>query len=269
MTSAAYESLRKSGYALAGELGALDQRACLYQHMYEDSGKRNVFPLIAAHGALWATGYFKKGMLAGKLLSLFFLFNPRLRREKLRAASAFADRFRDINRRVCAESHALYYYTKRYGGDAFIRSLIGDQFADILCACHLSIETDLPFAKEQREQLFAAFLNWEQEYIVGPLVDAAFADFHWSLVRFLAQRLKLELAYFGKGFSLQFSHFSSRQERIKRGLQAYGRAEDVGLKYVEYALGFYQLAPKEQRDPRAFYQAMGGAAWTERAASAG
>ncbi len=64
MTTAAYQNLRQRGIQLAGRVGDFRQRACIYHHMYADSAGRNVFPLIAAHGALWAAGYFKKGLLA-------------------------------------------------------------------------------------------------------------------------------------------------------------------------------------------------------------
>ncbi len=59
MTIDAYEALRKKGFALAGGIGDLRQRACIYLHLYQDSGGRNVFPLIAAHGALWAGRFFR------------------------------------------------------------------------------------------------------------------------------------------------------------------------------------------------------------------
>lgn len=108
MTREAYETLRKKGFALAGGLRDLSQRACVYHHMYADSGNRNVFPLLAAHGALWASGYFKKGMFGGRVLSIQYLLTPWLVKPHLDALSEFADKFRDINRRVCAESYALY-----------------------------------------------------------------------------------------------------------------------------------------------------------------
>jgi hypothetical protein len=68
--SSEYNELRRIGYSLAGGLNDLSQRAAVYYHLYEDSEGRNIFPLMAAHGALWAKGYFQKGMRAGKVLAL-------------------------------------------------------------------------------------------------------------------------------------------------------------------------------------------------------
>ncbi|PWF48416.1 hypothetical protein [Massilia glaciei] len=257
MTSTSYELLRKKGYALAGELGDLRRRACVYHHLYADSGKRSVFPLIAAHGALWACGYFKKGMLGGRVISLRYLLSPGARRAKLQAIADFADKFRDINRRVCAEAYAIYHYTKLHGGDGYIRGVIGDAFADILCACHESNQRDSHFSREQRKTLFMAFLCWEQEHIVAPAVARAFDAFDNGLIKYLARRPTIAFAYFGSDFRLRFKDFSSHDERIERGLQAYRRAEDVGFVRVERALGHYKLMPADfHLDPDSSFQAI-------------
>lgn len=236
MTSDSYELLRKEGYALAGGLDDLRRRARVYHRMYQDSGKRNVFPLIAAHGTVWALGYFKKGLLGAQLATLPYLFMPRTRAAKLRAIADFADSFRDINRRVCAESYAVYHYTKRYGGDSFIRSVIGDGFADILGECHASGRLNSPFSQERRERLFAAFINWEQERVVAPLVTETFKRMYPGLIKFLALRPRIHFSYFGKNFRMQFDNFASQGERVEQGLQAYRHAEAVGLEQVERAL---------------------------------
>lgn len=245
MTSEAYAALRNDGYLLSGGLGDLNRRAWVYHQMYLDSGKRSVFPLIAAHGALWATGYFRQGRMGGMIMSLPYLLTPGLRRARLASLALFADRFRDINRRVCAESYALYHYTKQYGGSGFIRSVIGDQFADTLCECHASNAANTHYGQALREKLFCAFFNWEQEHIVGPAVTEAFKEFDWGIVKYLAMHTKLDFTYFGKNFRVRFNNFEARDERLSRGLQVYRRAEDVGLDAVEHALGRYPRIPDE------------------------
>ena len=248
MTSEAYAALRNDGYLLSGELGDLNRRAWLYRQMYLDSGKRNVFALIAAHGALWATGYFRQGRLGGTILSLPYLLTPGLRRARLASLGLFADRFKDINRRVCAESYALYHYTKQYGGSSFIRSVIGDAFADALCECHASNAAGTHYDQAQREKLFSAFFDWEQENIVGPAVTEAFKEFDWGIVKYLALHTKLDFTYFGKNFRARFNNFADSDERIVRGLQVYRRAEEAGLDAVERALGRYKRIPDELQD---------------------
>lgn len=257
MTKEAYEILRKQGYALAGGVRDLCQRACVYHHVYEDSGHRNVFPLIAAHGALWASGYFKKGMLAGKMLSLQYLPSPWLMRSHLNSLQAFADEFRDINRRVCAESYALYYYTKHHEENECIRSIIGKDFAAILYECHAANAFGKPFSQAKREALFDQFFRWEQENIVAPSVTEAYARFQWSAVKYLALRPIVRFSYFGKAFDLPFADFSSKEERIDKGMMAYRRAEHVGLDHVEAALRYYGLMPATFfHDPGEHYQAI-------------
>jgi hypothetical protein len=257
MTEESYETLRKKGFALAGGLGDLSRRACVYHHMYEDSGNRNVFPLIAAHGALWAAGYFRKGMLGGKVLAIQFLPTPWLIKPHLNSLSEFADKFRDINRRVCAESYALYYYTRNHEQNDFIGSLIGDDFASILYECHRARDLGQPFSQERREELFYRFFSWEQENIVAPSVAAAYATFHWSAVKHLALRPRIKFSYFGKDHDLPFEDFSSKEERVEKGLMAYRRAEQVGLLHVEEALRCYGIMPAAFfHDPREHYQAI-------------
>lgn len=54
---------------LAGGLTDLAQRAMVYHHLYRVSNGNHVFPLIAAHGALWAGGYFRYGLRLGRIIS--------------------------------------------------------------------------------------------------------------------------------------------------------------------------------------------------------
>ncbi len=176
------------------------------------------------------------GTVGSRLLALGDLFNPPLRRARLRAVDRFADQFRDINRRVCAESYALFYYTREFGADALMCELIGEEFAAMLSQCHLSIALGLPFDQDRRERLFQAFIEWEQSAIVGPLVDTAFAGFDWQPVLRLALRPRLKFAYFRTWYSLKFDNFASRAERIKMGVLVYRHAEEVGLPQVEAAL---------------------------------
>jgi hypothetical protein len=90
---------------LAGGLLDLAQRASVYRHLFLASGRNHAFPLIAAHGALWAGGYFPFGMKLGRLLSWQYALRPTRRRELLAQLHEFADVFRDVNRRVCIDTY--------------------------------------------------------------------------------------------------------------------------------------------------------------------
>ena len=63
-----YDRLTAEGVRLAGQLADVPQRATVYHHLFFESGRNHVFPLIAAHGALWARGYFAFGMRLARLL---------------------------------------------------------------------------------------------------------------------------------------------------------------------------------------------------------
>ena len=56
-----FAALTREAERLAGGLRDLAQRATVYHHLFRASGGNHIFPLIAAHGALWAGGYFRFG----------------------------------------------------------------------------------------------------------------------------------------------------------------------------------------------------------------
>ena len=247
-----YETIRSHGYALAGGLNDLAQRASVYYHLYEDSGGRNVFPLIAAHGALWARGFLRNGARAGCLLASFFSPAKWYARHVL--MRRFADDFLDINRRVCAEAYCAYHFTKLYGDTALARRLLPAGLLALLNQCHSARERGAPFPPENRRQLFEAFFLWEQENIASPAVAAAMARFDWPLAKWFAMRPKIEFAYFARGKGLRFSDFSSQSERIAHGLMAYDLAEQAGFRKVEAALTLYAIMPRRFFDnTRAHY----------------
>lgn len=249
MTAAAYDDFRAEGYALAGQPHDLQQRVRLYRRLYQDSGKRLTFALIAAHGTLWASGYFKLGTLGARIASLPWLCLPGMRARKLAAFAAFLDRFRSINRQVCAESYAIFHYTREHGGSAFIRSLIGDRFADLLVDCHASCAAGTDYPRPRREALFHALIDWEQEHIVVPGVEQAFASLDWPLIAWAGRRPVIRFAYFGRHERLRFSDFANKDERVAAGLQACRLAEEIGLQAVEEALGEAQAARAQASVP--------------------
>ena len=251
--SSEYNELRRVGYALAGGLTDLSQRASVYYHLYEDSDGRNIFPLMAAHGALWAKGYFQKGMRAGKVLSLQYIYSPERLIQKYESLVDFANTFRDINRRVCAEAYCAYHFSKKYGHTKFAETFIPKNLLVSLNHCHRAQKIGEPLNSAERRALFEAFFLWEQDTIVSPLVEQAVADFKWASVKWLAMKPKIEFAYFGKGVGLQFMDFSSKSERIEKGFKAYELAEKVGYKSVEDAISRYKIMPKSFFNSTNFY----------------
>ncbi|MGA4636523.1 hypothetical protein ACPA5B_21855 [Pseudomonas solani] len=239
-----YQRIHREATALAGTLTDLGQRASVYHHLYEDSGGRNVFPLIAAHGALWGAGYFALGMRVGTLLSAQFLFTPALRHHKLRQLHAFADAFREINRRVCVEAYTAYHLSRLHGQAAGIERYLQPRLLAALNSCHQAQALGEPLPQPVRRELFEAFFLWEQEVIVGPAVEHALAALDWSLIRQVALRPRIEFAYFASSRDMKFSDFASTRERIEKGMRAYELAEQAGLDRVEAALSRYGVLPQ-------------------------
>ena len=55
-----YSVARREAELMAGSRSDLAQRATVYHHLFRHSRGNHVFPLLAAHGALWGKGYFAK-----------------------------------------------------------------------------------------------------------------------------------------------------------------------------------------------------------------
>ena len=106
-------ALRAQAVALAGTTGDLVQRASVYHSLYDHSGGNHGFPLLAAHGALWASGYFRRGVRFGGLVAQARRWLGHDRDELMRRLHRFAEDFRDINRRVCVETYFIYWLTER------------------------------------------------------------------------------------------------------------------------------------------------------------
>lgn len=236
-------SLRREATALAGGLGDLAQRASVYHHMYQHSKGNHCFPLLAAHGALWASGYFRSGMRVGSLVSWGHALagNVRHRNELMDRLRKFANAFRDINRRVCVETYFVYYLS---GTDCLAPAaerLIPANLLDQMARCHAARRAGRAMSDRERRSLFEAFFLWEQETIVGPAVAQAFAEFDWPFIGAIARQPRIAFAYFPH--SLAFSDFSDTAERIEKGLRAFDIAEAVGWKEVEHELASYGILP--------------------------
>jgi hypothetical protein len=245
-----YRRLRRAGYALAGAPDDLEHRAAVYFGMYQESGGRNAFPLIAAHGALWARGYLSLGTLAGHFLALQHFYSSAKVVQKFSLIQAFANAFRDLNRRVCAEAYCAYQFTKAYGHTRFAQTMLPAPLLDMLNQCHLSQAQGTEFPGASRRRLFDAFFLWEQGAIATPGVNAAVARFDWPLARWFALRPRVRFAYFTASQALCFKDFSSERERIEQGARAYVLAEQAGFARVEATLRQHVVVPERMEAPR-------------------
>jgi hypothetical protein len=233
--TAAMQSLRQEGTRLAGGLGDLRQRASVYRHLFLASGGNHTFPLIAAHGALWAGGYFRFGLSLGRALAWMYVGRPERRAAQLQRLKALADAFRNVNRRVCIETYANFHFTRLYGRHPAAAELVTAEHLEALNRVHSAAAAHKVLPDSIKGQVFEChFLN-EQRHVVGPALTEAIAAFDWLLVKAIALRPPVRFAYFPGGERLWFRNFGSQAERIEKGLQAFEIAARIGWLAVDAA----------------------------------
>jgi hypothetical protein len=249
-----FQRIRQEAERLAGGLQDLAQRATVYHHLFWASGGNHAFPLIAAHGALWAGGYFRFGRRLAEWLSWQFAWSPELRRQKLRQLETFANAFRDINRRVCVDTYVSFHLTRKFGDSDHIYSYVSPDLVGALARVHAAQRGGRELSDAEKQQVFTAHFLDEQTRIVGPAIEKAVGDLDWPLVRFIALKPRVRFAYFSRGERLWFANFADREERIANGLRAFNAAANAGWKSVEQALGCYGKLPTEYfADPAQFF----------------
>jgi len=240
----AHDALRRDATRLAGGLSDLAQRAAVYHHLFEHSGRNHVFPLIAAHGALWAKGYFAFGMRLGTWLRWQYPLSRNKRARRMRKLHAFADAFREVNRRVCVDTYVSYHFTRVFGDHPQADRFVDRALLEALNEMHAARRAKRELTDAAKRDIFARFFLNEQEYVVGPSVEQAVSEFDWALMRFLALKPVVRFAYFPRGRSLWFGNFADREQRTANGLRAFDWAAAVGWQQVESALRSYNILPQ-------------------------
>ncbi|MBR0752706.1 hypothetical protein JQ604_10965 [Bradyrhizobium jicamae] len=252
----AVAALRQEATSLAGGLGDLAQRASVYHHLYQHSEANHCFPLLAAHGALWASGYFRSGMRVGSILAWAHAAagNQRRRRELMQRLTRFANDFRDINRRVCVETYFIYHLSSSDSLLPAAERLIPSDLLSQMARCHAARRAGRTLSDRERRSLFEAFFLWEQATIVGPAVEKAFAEFDWPAIKAMALRPRISFAYLPRPTPLVFSSFSDTAERIEKGLQAFDLAASAGWDKVDRDLRNYGILPSDfSVDPNQYF----------------
>jgi hypothetical protein len=249
-----YESIRAEATTLAGELTDLARRAAVYRHLFLASGGNHAFPLIAAHGALWAGGYFRMGLRLGRMLSWQYLAQPELRQAQLQKLDAFADLFRDINRRVCIDTYTSFHLTRLHGDHPDLGTVLSPELIEPLNRIHAANARGRELTETEKRMVFEAHFRHEQRNVVGPTLTEGVAKFDWPLVRAIALRPPVRFAYFPLGKCLWFRNFADQDERIEKGLEAMAIASRIGWRNVDAALQKYAILPAEYfQQPAAWF----------------
>lgn len=238
-----HDRLRREATLLAGGLTDLSQRATVYRQIFLASGGNHAFPLIAAHGALWAGGYFRFGMRLGRALVWQYVGRPEHRRLQLQRLAAFADAFRDVNRRVCIDTWVNFHFTERYGHHPDAAQLVPPELLEAVNRLHAARRAGQSLPDRGKQAIFEAHFRHEQAHVVGPALEQAVAAFDWPLVRAIALCPPVKFAYFPSGKRLWFRNFACREERIEKGLDAFHWATRAGWSNVDAALRSYRILP--------------------------
>ncbi len=242
---ALYDEIKADSALLAGGLLDIPRRGLILHHIYVDSGRNHSFSLIAAHGALWAQGYFEAGGSLGRLIGRRYFYNRKEKAYRLGLLRRFAEDFRQVNRQVCIDTYANYEFTKRYGREPGADAVIPPPLLDALNRVHAARAAGRRFSADESRRAFEQSFRCEQEVTVAPGVAAAIQAFECRIMRFLCLRPLVRFAYFPPFRYLWFRNFADQAERIDRGLRAYDVAAHAGWDRVEAALADYAVMPPE------------------------
>jgi hypothetical protein len=240
---AKYDAIKAGATALAGDLLDIPRRVIILSNLYLDSGGNHVFPQIAAHGALWALGYFEVGGSLGRLIARRYFYNPEERAMRLGLLQDFAEAFRRVNRLVCIDSYTNYTFTKEFGEAPGAAEVIPPPLLDALNRVHAARRAGRSLDAAEKRHVFEQSFHCEQEVTVAPGVQAAVAAFECRVMKFLCLRPLVRFAYFPRCRYLFFRNFSDKAERIEKGMRAYAHAERAGWDHVGQALRVYGRMP--------------------------
>lgn len=245
---ARYDELKAEAELLAGDLLDIPRRVVILLNLYLDSGGNHAFSQIAAHGALWALGYFETAGSLGRLIGQRYFYNSKEREFRMGILNEFAENFRIVNRQVCIDTYTNYQFTKEHGQHPNAHTILPASLLDALNRVHHARENQRAMTEVEKRQVFEQSFLCEQEVTVAPGVEIAIATFECRVMKFLCMHPVVRFAYFPRWKYLFFRNFASKAERIERGLLAYEYAVKAGWANVHDSLKKYGQLPPEFLD---------------------
>ncbi len=241
----AHAQIKERATRLVGGLEDIPRRAALLHGTYLDSGGNHTFPQIAAHGALWAFGFFEVGGRLGRLIATRYFYNPRERAYRLGLLEQFAGGFRLVNRSVCIDTWTNYHFVRDCGREPGADQVVPAPLLAAINRVHAARRAGAELSEVEKRDVFCQSFYWEQELTVAPGVKAAIDQFQCRVMKFLCLHPVVRFAYFPSGRYLLFRNFANTSERIHKGLQAYDFARRLGWRGVVDAMRSYRLMPAD------------------------
>ena len=239
-----YEELKVEATKLAGGLLDIPRRVIILNDLYADSQGNHAFSLLAAHGALWSSGYFEVGGSLGRLIAHRYFYNSTERAYRLGLLDEFAAAFRRVNRLVCIDTYTNYYFTKEYGTEPGSREILPESLLSGLNFIHSACHAGRTLTPSEKRSIFEQSFRCEQEHTVAPGVETAVAAFQCRIMKFLVLHPVVRFSYFPWGRYLLFRNFADKSERIDKGMQAYDHAASMGWPHVHSSLRRYRIMPE-------------------------
>lgn len=240
-----YATLKAEAEVLSGGLLEIPRRVVILLDLYRHSQGNHTFPLIAAHGALWAFAYFEAGGSLGRLIAKRYFYNRTERIYRMGILTRFAEDFRRINRQVCIDTWANYRFTQECGRQPGADALVPEPLLSALNEVHAARESARTLDTAERRRIFEQSFHCEQEVTVAPGVLAAINAFDCRVMRTLCLRPLVRFSFFPACRYLMFRNFGEKQERIDKGMRAWDIAARQGWPHVEEALGLYGVMPPD------------------------
>ena len=233
--SLAFDQLRHEAAGLAGGPASFAQRASVHHHLYERSFGNHVFPLLAAHWALWA-----RGRSAGR----FRIAGPpaTARGGDATGTAEFGDAIREIDRQVCIAGFTLYQLTARAPLRPVAQRLLPSALLAALDHCQEARLTRQVMTDADRRILFVECVRWIDDEVVEPGLRSA-RECGGSALKGSALRPTVRLSFLPITAPLRFDDLADREERIDKALAAFDRGARMGWDKVERRLRRYRALP--------------------------
>ncbi|QDT15304.1 hypothetical protein [Alienimonas californiensis] len=243
--AARYAALRAEATALAGQPADIRQRAALLHRIYLDSGGNHAFAEIAAHGALWAYGFFETTGTLGRVISYRYALNGREMIRRHAMLQGFADGFKEANRSVFVDTYSQFYLTAELNDPTDATVLVGGDLVPAMATIHEASRRGRLLDADVRRELFQSVLRREQTVTVGPKVDEEFAKFDCPILRACVMKPPVRFAYFPRWTWFWFRNFQDTEERVRRAHRCFDIAEAVGWTRVFDSMQTYRVLPPE------------------------